>query len=293
VSEQADDGTGRDVPAESRLWTFMDEPREYALYFLEGQRLIFDIALIHPIAAQGFACFREMVLSIQPLIALLKPGEQLGFYVDSDEPWFRLKIETNHEGHVRCTMLPEGFDQFPQAVNGLVRVERRFATAVQPYQSVLRLDEAPLKDIVNRVLGDSWQVPCVTHVPPEADQSFMLHQMPPLRRDDPARFSPEALKERLEGLIEPMRPMFIRALTEPGELIEAFRDLGFHPLTSRAIKLGCTCSRERVLRGLHMLEDPSSVFEPGETQIEVTCEYCKSRYVIRRDDVSGGPETVH
>jgi molecular chaperone Hsp33 len=293
VSVPSDDGFTRGLPAESRLWTFMDEPREYALYFLEGQRLIHDLALIHPINGPGLAYFREVVLSIQPLIALLKVGEQLGFYIDSEEPWFRLKIETSHEGHVRCTMLPEGFDEYPEAITGLVRVERRFPSARQPYQSIVRLDEAPLREIVNRVLADSWQVPCATYVSPDADQSAMLHQMPPLKSDDLSRFSPEALRERLEGLIEPMRPLFVRALQEEGEIIEAFAELGFHPLTTRPVVLRCTCTRERVIRGLLMLDDPEEVFEPGETQIEVTCEYCKTRYEIRREDVREGPETVH
>lgn len=293
TASENDDGFGRDLPAESRLWTFMDEPREYALYFLEGQRLIHDIALIHPIRGAGFAYFREIILSIQPLIALLKQGEQLGFYIDSDAPWFRLKIESNHEGHSRMTMLPEGFDQFPDAVDGLVRVERRFPTVQQPYQSILRLDEAPLSEMVNRVLRESWQVPCATHVSELADQSVMLHQMPPLRSDDPSRFTAESLSERLLELQEPLGPLFTRALSEPAEIIEAFRDLGFHPLTSRAVKLGCTCSRERVIRGLLLLQEPESVFEPGEKQIEVTCEYCKTKFEIRRDEIAAGPETVH
>ena len=29
---------------DSRLYTFIDEPREYALYFLEGQKLIQELA---------------------------------------------------------------------------------------------------------------------------------------------------------------------------------------------------------------------------------------------------------
>ncbi len=288
-----DDASPLQAPAESQLWTFMDEPREYALYFLEGQRLIHDLALIHPIPGAGFAYFREVVLSIQPLIALIKPEEQLGFYVDSESPWFRLKIETNHEGHVRCTMLPEGFAQFPRAVDGIVRVERRFPVARQPYQSVLRLEQAPLSEIVNRVLHDSWQVPCAVHVSEEADQSVMLHQMPALRSDDPSRFSPEALEERLANLVDPLRPLFARALHEEDALVEAFADLGFHPLTSRRVKLGCTCSHERVVRSLRLLADPEEVFEPGSDSVEVTCEYCKTRYAVRRDEVRDEPEIVH
>ena len=279
--------------ADSQLWTFMDEPREYALYFLEGQRLIHDLALIHSIPGAGFAYFREVVLSIQPLIALIKPGEQLGFYIDSEAPWFRLKIETNHEGNVRCTMLPEGFAQFPKAMDGIVRVERRMAVARQPYQSVLRLEQAPLSEIVNLVLHDSWQVPCEVHVADEADQSVMLHQMSALRSDDPTRFSPEALRARLAELLDPLRKVFTRALHERDELVEAFADFGFHPLTVRPIKLGCTCSHERVVRSLRLLADPEEVFEAGADFVEVTCEYCKAKYAVRREDVRDEPDIVH
>lgn len=293
VTRETDDGFTRGLPLESRLWTFMDEPREYALYFLEGQRLVHDLALVHASRGAGFAWFRDVVLSVQPLIALIKQGEQLGFYIDSDSPWFRLKIETNHEGNVRCAMLPEGFDDFPGTIDGIVRVERRSPTARQPYQSVLRMDAAPLGEMVHRVLRDSWQVPCAVHVSTDSDQSVMLHQMPPLRSDDPSRFSPEALGERLAGLVVPLQPLMARALQEAGEVVAAFRDLGFHPLTSRHVKLGCTCSRERVIRSLRLLEDPEEVFEPGEDEVEVTCEYCKSRFRVRREDIRDDPQPVH
>ena len=102
-----------DLP-HSRLYTFIDTSREYALYFLEGQRLIRDLALIHGVSGAGFAYFRDVVLSVQPIIALLKQGEQLGFYIDSEEPFFRLKIETGHHGVTRCTLLPENFHEFPE-----------------------------------------------------------------------------------------------------------------------------------------------------------------------------------
>ncbi len=70
---------------ESRLYTFIDAPREFVMYFLEGQLLIQELALLHSIQRSGFAYFRDVVLSVQPMIALLKQGEQFGFYIDSEE----------------------------------------------------------------------------------------------------------------------------------------------------------------------------------------------------------------
>ena len=63
-------------PPDSYLYTFVDEAREFALYFLEGQRLIQDLALLHPIRRAGFAYFRDVVLSVQPMIALLGSSSQ-------------------------------------------------------------------------------------------------------------------------------------------------------------------------------------------------------------------------
>ena len=75
---------------DSRLYTFLDEQREFALYFLEGQRLIHDLVLTHAVQGPGFAYFRDAVLSVQPMISLIKRGEQIGFYIDSEDPYFRL-----------------------------------------------------------------------------------------------------------------------------------------------------------------------------------------------------------
>ena len=40
---------------ESRLYTAIDSEMEFALYFLEGQKLINDLALTHNIRGEGFS----------------------------------------------------------------------------------------------------------------------------------------------------------------------------------------------------------------------------------------------
>ena len=88
------------VPKEDRLVLAVDalahHVEQAGQRVVEGQRLIQDLALLHAIQRDGFAYFRDVVLSIEPMIALLKHGEQLGFYIDSANPFFRLKIEPAH-----------------------------------------------------------------------------------------------------------------------------------------------------------------------------------------------------
>ena len=44
---------------ESRIYTFVDSTKRFAFYFLEGQQLIQELALIHPLQGVGFAQARR------------------------------------------------------------------------------------------------------------------------------------------------------------------------------------------------------------------------------------------
>ncbi len=269
---------------ESRLYTFIDEPRQYALYFLEGQKLIQELALVHPIQGQGFAYFRETVLSVQPMIALLKGGEQIGFYLDSDKPDFQLKIETGHLGATRCMLLPEDFQEFPAAMHGLVRVLKLFPNNRPPYESVIQIDGLALRQVVNRVLADSYQVDCAIAVSDVSDQSLMVHQLPMLEGRDE---SPGAVKERRDGIRGKVETLFERALTDPGEIAEAFSNFGFRLLAQRPVRFECSCSRDRMLAHLVPIyrREGDSLFNPGCETLEIRCEYCKSKYDYSRGEL--------
>jgi molecular chaperone Hsp33 len=277
---------------ESRLYTFIDEPREYALYFLEGQKLIQELALVHPIQGPGFAYFRETVLSVQPMIALLKGGEQIGFYLDSDKPDFRLKIETGHVGATRCMLLPENFSKFPAKMHGFARVLKLFPNNRPPYESVIQIDGLALRQVVNRVLTDSYQVNCAIEISDASDQSLMLHQLPMLEGRDE---SPGAVKERRDGIRGNVEALFAQALTDPEEITTAFSAVGFRLLAHRPVRFECRCSRDRMLSHLVPIyqREGEALFDPGCETLEIRCEYCKSRYdysraELRNNSASGG-----
>jgi molecular chaperone Hsp33 len=283
-----------DLP-ESRLYTFLDDAREFALYFLEGQRLIEDVALRTGVSGGGFAYFRDTVLSVQPMIALVKRGEQFGFYIDGDEPRFRLKIETAHHGDMRCAVVPAEFHEFPEGVRGLVRLIKLFPGGRPPYESILELDGTPLREIVNLVLKHSYQVHCAVMVSPHSDQSAMLHQLPPIAGRDEYVYSMGALWNRRESLERELEPLFRRALSAPDEIRGAMERLGFRYLADRTIRFRCSCSRERMIRNIRGIAnvEPESLFDPGQEVLDVTCEYCKERYEIGKTEVTGPPETFH
>jgi molecular chaperone Hsp33 len=281
------------LTAESRLYTFIDDARQCALYFLEGQKLIEDLALLHSMRPAGFAYFRDVVLSVQPMVALIKSGEQFGFYIDSEEPYFRLKIETAHHGTTRCMLLPEGFREFPQAMHGLVRLHKLFPHS-PPYESVLKVEGLPLREIVNRVLQGSYQVHCAMLLSESVDQSVMLHQLPPLAGREEYECSPGAVRARREEISERLRGIFARALQERAAIEAAFSEIGFRLLADRPIRFVCGCNRERMIANLHPLyrQHRERLFE-GDAALDVVCEYCKTHYRIERADLRAATGRAH
>ena len=278
-----------ELPA-SRLYTFLDEDREFALYFLEGQRLIHDVVLTHGVKGPGFSYFRDAVLCVQLMISLIKRGEQIGFYIDSEDPYFRLKIETGHDGDVRCVLIPDQFREFPAAMHGFVRMLKLFPFNRPPYESVLRADGLALREIVNRVLRDSYQVHCATMVSERSDQSAMLHQLPPLPGRVDYDFSLDAVHVRRDRIGDDVRNVFARGLLDGDEIRDAFAAIGWRCIAERTVQLRCSCSRERMVDNVRLVyaREGESLFDLGQSVLEIVCEYCKSKYLIARKELQGG-----
>lgn len=277
---------GHELP-ESRLYTFIDQSREFAAYFLEGQKLIHDFALTHDLQGDGFAYLRKVLLSVQPMIAFLKQGEQIGFYIDSEEPLFRLKIETAHHGATRCALFPETMREFPETMTGIVRVQKLFPRNRPPYQSILEIAAEPLREIVNRVLRDSYQTNSRVTISDASDQSLLLHQLPPISGREDYDYSEDAVRKRRNELSGTVEAMLARAVVEPEAIREGFAQMGFRLLAARPVRFECSCSRERAIQGLQSIyrHQPHDLFDPDQDVLEVTCEYCKSRHEISRREL--------
>lgn len=163
---------------ESRIYFFMDQERSFSLYFLEGQKLIQDLALIHNLKGQGFEYFRDSILTCQMMISYLKNGETLGLYIDSTEPYFRLKIEMGENGLMRTLLHPANFNKFPAKLTGQCRLTKISPVSVQPYTSIIDLENIDFHEVVNQVFQDSYQVRSKVIVSNHADQSFMISKLP-------------------------------------------------------------------------------------------------------------------
>ena len=273
---------------ESRLYSFIDQELSYGIQFLEGQRLIQDLALIHNLNQPSFKALRNMLLSAQPLISLLKHNEGMGLYIDNDEPYLRFKLETHHDGALRTLLLPEELDHFPDILTGIVRLSKISPSSMHPYNSAIELNRVPATEVVNKILLESYQMKSVIKVADNVDQAVMIQQFP----------RPNVNKEELEerpGVQEYwlqkkriITELFQEETTDQEVIENLLKKEGLAYLGSRQVKFQCSCSKDRMLMGVAGLvqsEGYDEVFGEGKKDLEAKCDYCKSFYDISRKEI--------
>lgn len=273
--------------AVSRLYSFLDHKEGFNIHFLEGQKLIHDLVLVHPMKESGFAYFRDTFLGLMPIVFFLKPGENLGIYVDSQDPYFRLKIETNSSGHTRCLLLPDEFNVFPMKISGQVRVTKIFASGKTPYTSMIELKDTETKDVINQILRESYQTNSEVIVGEMSDQSIMVTKLPGSATGG-VLDEGSARKEFVKKHRSFFHSVFEKGTTDIEEIVKVFEDRGFAYLGSRQVDFFCPCSKDRMvlnLRGLYS-GDLDHLFE-GKDEVTVTCDYCRKNYAVSRGEVLG------
>lgn len=278
---------------ESRLYSFLHHQSGHALHFLEGQRLISDLSLITELKGESFYYLRDAVLSLQPLIAMLKPGEGLGLYIDLEEPYLRFKLETNHDGLMRTLILPAELESFPETLNGIARISKLMPGQTQPYNSAIELINTLGREITNLLLAESYQTPGVLHVSEESDQSVLYIQLPRPNVNKEEAVERASVRELFEDIKPHIDKLFAKHSTDQATIQGLLEGLGFHFLSSRQVKFKCSCTFERMLMGIQALvrgQGIDEVFEGGKDTLEAKCDYCQSYYLISRSDCLSSPK---
>ncbi len=273
--------------AVSRLYSFLDHTNGFNVQFLEGQKLIQDLVLLHPLQGSGFAYFRDTFLGILPVIFFLKPGESLGVYIDSEDPYFRLKIETNSAGHTRTLLLPAEFNTFPMKISGKVRVTKIFPNNKSPYTSMIELDKVDSKNVINSIFTESYQTNSEVIVSELSDQSIMVTKLPQLNANMAVDDS-TSRKDYIKKKNTFFHDVFESASDDIEKIVKMFEDKGLTYLGSRQIDFYCPCSKDRMvlnLRGLYS-EEKDELFHEKDT-LEVVCDYCNTKYEISKAEVMG------
>ncbi len=279
----------------SKVFSFIDNKEGFMVYFFEGQRLIHDLALIHNLKGEGFHFLRDSILGSQLLSVFLKAKENFGFYIDSEEPYFRFKIETNYNGYMRTLLLPEEFNNFPERINGVYRVSKITEGAKDPYNTVIEVKNKTLNEIFNQFFTQSFQVNGKVFLSQESDQSVMVMKLPDTNIDkvDNAveRKSVDEYWKSKSGFIE---EVFSKGHNQQPPIESDFLKNGLLLLGSKDIQFRCSCSRDRMVSGILGLAHSTSmddVFQADE-KIETKCDYCKTFYEITRKEIKETLEKI-
>lgn len=273
--------------SESRLYSFIDQNAGFTLHFLEGQKLIQDLAVIHTNTGGGFQYFRDAILSIQLMISYLKPGEGLGVYIDSEEPYFRLKVEMSEQGQMRTLLLPEDFNQFPKTIKGRCRVVKTVPDETRPYTSIINLDNVDFHEVINNLLRESYQLKSEIFLSEESDQSVMLMKLPSININKVETNYTLSVSEYWLKIKKDIDALFEKHTDNYEAIQKHIENMGLLYLGSKEVKFKCNCSRERMVQGIRSIINSSGldhVFAPDESEIEAKCDYCKTSYLLLKKE---------
>ena len=104
----------------SRQYSFINNENGFTISFINGQQLISELTTIHNIGPKAIEYYQKSVLSSLQMVNFLKPGESLGFYIDSEDPFYRFKIEIGQAGSYRTLLLPCLLYTSPSPRDGLL-----------------------------------------------------------------------------------------------------------------------------------------------------------------------------
>lgn len=266
----------------SKIFSFIDSTRRFTIQFLEGQNLIKDLVLINAIQGEGLQYFRDSILTSAQLIYFLRPGEQLGLYIDNENPYFRLKFELAHNGQMRTLLLPENFNLFPKTLEGRCRLVKISANNLNPYTSIISLDKINFHEVINSILKDSYQISASIFVSDLSDQSILINKLPPIKMDFGHQDDILSVAEYWKQNEHQFRPIFESGLSDETAVVDAFNLLDFSFLGSRTVEFFCPCNYQTMVEGVLSLvksEGIQSVFGKIES-LDAKCDFCKRNYQI-------------
>mgnify|MGYP001283419369 CR=1 FL=1 len=141
----------------SRIYTFLDESKRFSINFFDGQKFIHDVLTIQKMPSQATQFLKDSLLSYPTLLSFTKPGEEFGLYLDSAEPYFLFKLES-FQLKARTLLLPENLSTYPEKIKGICRLQKFLPNNVNPYTSLIEIDNESPSEVYTKILTQSYQV---------------------------------------------------------------------------------------------------------------------------------------
>jgi len=269
--------------------------------------LVREIQRRHDLAPTASAAVGRLVTGAVMLGASLKGREKLTLQVASDGPLrgivadvqLNSASEIGGRGYARSPRVDvplneQGkFDVGGAVGKGYLQVTRSFEVG-QPYVGIVELQSGEIGDDIASYLMTSEQIPSVVALGVLANPAGIKAAGGIIAQVLPG--ADERTIAALETRAREMRPVTtqIDHGAAPEDLVQALAgELAVRYTRSYDVAFSCTCSRERVERALLGLgRDELAKMASEQPNTEAVCEFCKTAYVLSRDEVNDLIERV-
>ncbi len=264
--------------------------------------IVADAQARHDLAPTASAAVGRLLTGSALLGASLKGREKLTLQIAGDGPIRGIVADVALQGADRIgarayARRPEAdvplnalgkFDVAGAVGKGYLQVTRSFEVG-QPYVGITELTTGEVGDDIANYLATSEQIPSVVALGVLANPSGIkaaggiIAQVLP--GADEATIA--ALEERARAMAPVTSQIANGATVE--DLIDVLgANIGMRQTRAYALEFACTCSLERVERALLGLgRDELQKIVTEQQQTEAVCEFCKTAYVLSRDEVLG------
>ncbi len=262
----------------------MDSAKQVSFYFLEAQKVVNDLAITHSYNSKLFGYNRDILLSLLPLNVFLKSSETMGIFIDSEQPYFRFKLELSETGTFRTMMFPEAFEETPDKLIGKCRITKILPSSKKPYHSIVEMKQQSVEEVINHVLEQSYQTKSKIILSTDSDQAVLINVLPDQEYDKLESVC--RIEEVYSNYLPKLQNIMSMGLQEEATIIEQFKHIGLNYLGAKEIKFFCPCSMQGMISNVETLppEQLKEIFaEDG--LIAITCDYCKKSYEILEEDM--------
>ena len=252
--------------------------------------LVNEVCRRHQVSITGSVALGRALTGGALMSALLKGDQRLALRFEGSGPLKKILVEADSSGGIRGC-LGDPTVELP-LVEGRIDVagalgRAGFLTVIKdiglksPYQGQVQLLTSEIGEDIAGYFAESEQIPSAVGLvaTPAADGSiaaaggFLIQSLPP---------ADEKLVETLIGRIDGMAPLaeYFQDDAAPEALLAAlFADTPLTALTRQDLQFRCTCSREKVKAVLAAMQpDEFAAIVAAEGEVEVVCEFCKTRY---------------
>ncbi len=261
----------------SPIYKFIDTNRYYTVALFYGTGLIGESATMPKVTNNNFEFTRKALLSCLPMVTMLKNNEDFGFYFDCKSPHFSFKLEVKSTGQARF-YIPDINLNESNKYSGILRLIKNQPFQVNPYISNIEIDFMTMGQIINHCLKQSFQFDTAIKLTSHADVSLLVNRLPVTATEESSENSFSAAEwfnknpwvESIDNECMKNRPA----------LIELFKAKGYELWQERSLTLQCTCSKERFIEVINMIDAAGKPDGLVQDSIEVTCQYCQKKYTI-------------